>query len=624
MLIDTGTLIFHGKEGIDVKFLKGSIVLIFTILLLLALNPMALADSLDCTKCHGTTVSDFNVGLISRTAVCLTCHDGGGHAYWYDAQGYRRIPVYVSGSGYFSSTAAVQSTPGILHQKHSGSNSLAGKSGCEKCHQAAVCTSCHTNVSHNLHSTSVFKAVYTYQADGATWGLTGSTCGMSQCHNLMPGVVKINPDGSQLCVNCHPRFGAAAKDSSGHPQAAMDSAHIAPAADTLNIAGMPQTVTCQGCHNNNNLSTEHTNKGKDCSVCHNPVSPLPASLKTIVTSANGDQSKRACTKCHFNTNVLILQGEHQVYHIANQTGNLNIVGGPHASCDTCHARQDLWGTISALAVSNPKNYSCLDCHKSQNNLAPKHMASLDGQEMEVTGLHPGCTTCHTPGTETANKVNQITANLKNGAQSYDCIDCHNGAALDAGHAGTIDQNCTQVCHKSALTTEHLNNPVSQANNQSSPLTCSTCHRSTDTKIKLAITVGNTNCAACHDLAHNLHMVELVPADIPLYPGFEWSVPQLADIWANETWMPAGYAGGKLLISNRKTGISGQDVWLYYKQNMAAGLWTAPAVEPDAASNFFSAEFTKDKRKVTIFYYGGENHTAGPVPSTGYKIEILYK
>ncbi len=605
------------------KRLKFVIVTIITLAISILFTSAALAAGLDCTKCHGTVISDFDVPVISRTAVCKTCHGGGGHGSWYDAEGYYRVPVNIAGSGYFSSASAIQSPASTLHKIHSGENAQNSKSGCEKCHKPASCTSCHTNIPHTQHSTTVFQVAYFYQANGTAWPYTGSSCAISQCHNQMPSVVRTNTNGSQLCVNCHPRFGAAAKDSSGHPQAAMDSAHMAPAADTLNIAGMPQTVTCQGCHNNN-LSTEHTNKGKDCSVCHNPVSPLPASLKTIVTSANGDQSKRACTKCHFNTNVLILQGEHQVYHIANQTSNLIIVGGPHASCDTCHARQDLWGTISALAVSNPKNYSCLDCHKSQNNLAPKHMASLDGQEMEVTGLHPGCTTCHTPGTESANKVNQITADLKNGAQSYDCTDCHNGAALDAGHAGTIDQNCTQVCHKSALTTEHLNNPVSQANNQSSPLTCSTCHRSTDNKIKLAITIGNTNCAACHDLAHNLHMVELVPADIPLYPGFEWSVPQLADIWANETWMPAGYAGGKLLISNRKTGISGQDVWLYYKQNMAASLWTAPAAEPDAASNFFSAEFTKDQRKVTLFYYGGENHTTGPVPLSGYKVEVLYK
>jgi hypothetical protein len=280
-------------------------------------------------------------------------------------------------------------------------------------------------------------------------------------------------------------------------------------------------------------------------------------------------------------------------------------------------------SISELALTPTKTYSCLGCHNSDNNLAPKHKALLDGEEMELMELHIGCTTCHTPNTDYASKVSTIAANLDNGASTYECIECHSGAALDEGHTGVIDVNC-QSCHKAALTTEHLDNPITQVNNVSNPLTCSTCHKSSKTAVNLAIAVGNTNCLACHTQGHNFSMTQPVPTDIALYPGYEWSIPQPADIWANEAWMPAGYEGAKLLISNRRTDVTGADVWAYYKETMAANSWAGPAVDPDTGTNFFSAEFTKGKNRVTVFFYGGENHTPAPVVPTGYRLELLFK
>ncbi len=627
----------RGKQLEEGKTMKRGIfaLIILSLLLLLAIYPSvdASIDVKDCSLCHNTVVSDFKIPLMTRSGQCGSCHERAWHAQWTDPVTKRTSSaIYVPGVGYFKNAGTVNASSTTLHTAHSGNNSYAGRSDCNMCHGVASCTSCHTAVAHKQHSATAFSAPSFYQANGSKYSLTAMSCALSNCHQKMPAVVKTNPDGSELCIKCHPRLGATARDSTGHTQEAIDARHNAPVAGTLSISGVPQTVTCQGCHSNS-LSLEHADQGKDCLACHNPASPIPLSVKNVVTSANGDQNRRACSLCHFNANVLLFPTEHQFYHIANASNNLNVVGGPHTNCDTCHSKPlvvnvTVNGTVYQknlyeLARMTPKNYSCLDCHNTQNNLAPKHYAMFDGEPTEVTGLHPGCDTCHTPGTEFVNKVSGIITNLKNGAQTYDCTECHQGDILEKGHLGPLDDKCTQ-CHSKTLTQDHLKNPITQVNNQSNPLTCGTCHKSTSIEVRLAITTGNTNCSACHDSAHNMNIVPQVPSDIPLYTGYQWSIPEPADIWASEPWMPAGYEGARLVISNRSTSVTGEAVWNYYKQSMAANGWTLPATEPDAASNFFSAEFTKDKRKATIFFYGGEKHTASPLVSTGYRTEILYK
>jgi len=595
----------------------------------------------NCSICHGTYVSNFaflpnsavrrtaeidSTGKVTKYAACWVCHREGWHGL---ANFY-----FEKGSGYFRTKDSVYASPQTLHFAHDGyyggKNRAATASCAVRCHGTVNCTACHQQtIPHTLHGATAFPAPKYMLADGTSNTTRTVSCMLSQCHQSMPKVKTANTDGNQLCVNCHPRFGATARDDTGHAQTSIDARHVVPTVATLNFGSGPQTVTCQGCHSAD-LSVEHANKEKDCLVCHNPVSPIPSTVKNVVINANGDQKKRSCTQCHFNSGALVLPTEHRTYHIANKSNNLSIVGGPHANCDTCHGRQELWPTVYAMVYSSPKNYSCLDCHNVQNNLAPIHKATFEGELTGLTDLHQGCGTCHTPGTEFASKVGQIITSLKNGAQTYDCVDCHTGDTLDAGHTGIIDVKC-QSCHKVALTQEHLSNPITQVNNQANPLTCGTCHQSTNVKVRLAINTRNTNCAACHDQAHSFGIAQQVPADIPLYPGFEWSVSQPAEVWANETWMPAGYEGAQLIISNRRTGVTGPQVWDYYSQNMTvngwvyAGIeWAVTAVEPVTQTNFFTAEFTKDKRKVTVFFYGGENHSPTPVVSSGYRLELLYK
>lgn len=366
----------------------------------------------DCAICHSTMVSDFKVPLMTRTTQCSVCHGRAWHAKWKDpVTGISDYATYVPAVGYFKNPYSVNAAVYTLHEAHYGNNDYAGRSDCNACHGVAACSSCHNSVAHIKHSITDFKPLGFYQGDGKTFSYLSVSCTLSQCHQQMPSVKRINVDGGQLCINCHPRFGGSAKDSSGHPQ----------------------------------------------------------------------------------------------------------------------------------------------------------------------------------------------------------------TAINAAHAGQIDAYCTS-CHKSELIDEHLSNLTTQKNT----LACSTCHNSNDNGVKLAIADEKRNCTACHTQTHNFNITEQKPADIALYPGFEWSAPQPADVWANENWMPAGYQGGKLLISNRRKEVTGPGVWTYYKQNMTANGWTLPATEPNAASNFYTVQFTKGQNKVTIFFYGGENHTATPVASSGYRLEILYK
>lgn len=574
----------------------------------------------DCTLCHGTMISSFDIPQMARTTQCAVCHGRAWHAQWRDpVTGRTTGAAYVPGVGYFRTPATVNAAAYELHPAHSGNNAYAGRVDCSYCHGVAACNSCHTQVTHVQHGASAFTAPVFKQANGTKNLLTGMSCALSQCHQKLPAIRKTNSDGSQLCVNCHPRFGTSAADSQGHTQAGIDSAHAVPAGDSLNVDGLSQPINCQGCHNSS-LIVEHTNQNKDCLVCHSPASPIPAAVKSVVQNAKGDPSRRACTLCHFNAGVLAEPAGHPMYHNAAGSGNLKLVGGPHATCNTCHGKQELWPAILGMAKSNPKNYSCLDCHNVQYNLAPTHKAVFEGQETEITGLHSSCNVCHTPGTEAADRVGEIIGKLKAGSESYECTECHYGSKLNDAHNGVIDGNCTTTCHKAALIDEHLSNPVTQKNT----LTCGTCHLSSESAVKSTISTKNTDCSACHFQAHNINFAARIPSDITLYPGYLWSAPQPAEIWAGEAWFPQNYAGGRLVISNRRPAseVNGSQVWEFYKQNLVSAGWTAPVTEPDVSAAF-SAEFTKGQRKVTILFFAGDYSGAPSSVGQDYRMEVLY-
>lgn len=450
----------------------------------------------DCTLCHTTTVSDFKVPLMTRSNQCSTCHGRAWHAKWTDpVTGVSNYATYVNGVGYFKTADSVYAAANVLHDAHYGNNAYSGRSDCNSCHGVATCSSCHTNVNHTQHSTTAFTPPSFEQANGTISTLTSTSCALSQCHQQMPSIKRTNTDGSQICINCHPRFGATAKDSAGHDSVALETAHDTVLPGVLNFSTGLQTVDCSGCHVSN-LATEHSNRNQTCTACHNNQT-YPAVLP-IVKNANGIPANRACEKCHFNIGVIPVPGEHRLFHIATQANGLKVDGAPHANCNTCHQRttpvimQVASGTTSLaqLAGSTTKDYSCLSCHNgAPNPKAPIHQASYNGQAQNLTDFHPGCNTCHDPNVAYAkdstrkpsNDVNNIIA-TKNGV--YSCTDCH--INLAAGHQSKFSATGPLM----TTTDYHLD--------------CATCHKSSDPFVTAKITTlkgtSGYDCQTCHNIA----------------------------------------------------------------------------------------------------------------------------
>jgi hypothetical protein len=103
-------------------------------------------------------------------------------------------------------------------------------------------------------------------------------------------------------------------------------------------------------------------------------------------------------------------------------------------------------------------------------------------------------------------------------EMWDCIICHQpGSGIGGGsvtshdipelHKSTGDANCA-TCHAKSLTREHTRDGRTDLNNN--PITCNTCHKSTNPKVVKAISDKNTACSACHtNLDHeSLHTTQL--------------------------------------------------------------------------------------------------------------------
>lgn len=226
-----------------------------------------------------------------------------------------------------------------------------------------------------------------------------------------------------------------------------------------------------------------------------------------------------------------------------------------------------------------------------------------------------CDTCHL---SSDNIVQTAIAN-----HDTNCLACH--PALpdhDTPHNGGLDNNC-QTCHLPKLTQEHLDNPKTAAVHK---YDCKTCHSSSAARVQRAIVSGNISCAACHPTlpTHKVGIADQVPADIVLYPGFAWSNPMEAALFAGEPTIPYDYEQGRVVFSNRKTDVTCLQIRQYYKTEMAAAGWT---VGPDNDPPFMTSaviQFTKEDRKVFMRVFNTENVDGSGQQDLGYRIELWYE
>lgn len=254
--------------------------------------------------------------------------------------------------------------------------------------------------------------------------------------------------------------------------------------------------------------------------------------------------------------------------------------------------------------------TCNQCHAKSLTKEHARPGRADQNGNAIT-----CGTCHQ---STNPLVVSAIANHKR-----NCDACHQAADHEAVHKlNDFDAKC-QSCHNYTLTTEHLSNVTTAGKNFS----CATCHKNTNKEVKNTIAGSTVTCAGCHKTGHNMAMEAIVPADIPQYPGFKWSTPMAVSIFQGETTTTAGYETGQVVISNRLSSATVEQVWNFYNEQadtkMTAKGWIlkSGALAPGAVR--FSAEYEKAGRLVTIrSYKSALSDGSGPLSST--KIEIWYK
>ncbi|WP_461570010.1 Ig-like domain-containing protein [Thermincola ferriacetica] len=349
-------------------------------------------------------------------------------------------------------------------------------------------------------------------------------------------------------------------------------------------------ATCQQCH----ARTSHPMN--NCGKCHG----------TNLSLSNPTYPLDDCYKCHFNATTYPSAYHNQGLPVANPP----LHGAQDTdSCMECHGKTWTTGIPPVHSISDVSrrhtttSQGCTMCHAT--TLTREHVRRYDGNGNQLT-----CFTCHNnPDPQVQKAIAE-----KNSA----CSACH--LNLDAGgghpaHQNGLDAAC-QTCHSNTILGEQQ---FHQAKG------CNICHqKDAGETVKYAINTKNTNCLACHDQGHNLHMIAKEPADLPKYPGFTWSVPQKASIMAGEAWMPAEYAGvgGKLLISSRRSDVSAGELFNWYEEQMAQAGWEKVSGNI-APGNYMVMSYQKGNRHATVIIYNGEYHSA-QAPAIGFRIEILYK
>lgn len=356
---------------------------------------------------------------------------------------------------------------------------------------------------------------------------------------------------------------------------------------------------CNHCHSGYNEKT--------CGYCHNGdislwwdgdgwVRPNPDPDPTL--SAGQD-----CTYCHSGNNGGWTPSKYAASHYYWVKNIINSSVEPFKPLypDLSYIlRHDI------LPLHNIDKGSCNNCHSTY--LTREH------NRKDKNGEQITCATCHSSPEP---RVQQAIV-----SKNLDCLACHAQADHEAVHNNNLDSNC-QTCHKPTLTAEHLDNEKTTADKN---YTCETCHASTNKAVIRSISAGNISCAGCHSESktHNILFADEMPADIPLYTGFEWTLPIEASILTDDNLTGFEYASGQVVLSNRMTGVTAADIWGFYSGQLNTNGWSLSGA-PASGAQFFSAAFVKDSRQVTVNCYNTNTSDGTGTPvAAGYRLEIWYK
>jgi hypothetical protein len=166
------------------------------------------------------------------------------------------------------------------------------------------------------------------------------------------------------------------------------------------------------------------------------------------------------------------------------------------SCASCHV-----GIVAVHPMTK-----CESCHGANAPVGEPAYTSAD------TSAHTlGCSfeaPCHGGGGSFPHVL--WTDCTKCHSDAYPSIPKYHGAASAADHTSTSVFCTKSGCHSSSLTIEHYKRTANGA-----PLSCGTCHNSTDGAVIKAISSRTTACESCHDFSDASHPGTATPHAPPV-------------------------------------------------------------------------------------------------------------
>ncbi len=329
----------------------------------------------------------------------------------------------------------------------------------------------------------------------------------------------------------------------------------------------------------------------NCNKCHSPAT----------------HPMNNCSGCHdlgkFEP-AAVLAGGHGGFIVSDRRKLLSTA--PVGNCLACHSYTN----------------ECMGCHPSFHGISNPVLTPDPNPLWAADYIHDATRINNFVGKDNTYKCEMCHLQQQSyGRNWWPAIPQHNLSVFGTiySHQSTIGSGCLQ-CHDAALTREHYQ----RKGPAGLPLDCFTCHSSKDNTIRVAIKNRDTGCGACHKQAHNANLTPTIPAEIPLFNGFQWTPPIPLATWTGDTWVPAEFLpGGYRLISSRRSDVTADQVWNYYRSQLVAGGWTPFSPEPADNAKDFRVKFTKGQAGVLIWYYGGIYHSNDPVLPQGARIEIIY-
>jgi hypothetical protein len=202
----------------------------------------------------------------------------------------------------------------------------------------------------------------------------------------------------------------------------------------------------------NNYPDMKDSGASNCTTCH-PVSSFAGSngvledIHSKKLSFGGTHSKNRCENCH------------------------NYITVP-AGCSQCH------GDPNADWVGYAPHGSTPTIHYQPKNMDPYFPIRITENREQYD-----CIVCHQPGSQVKGYEGYLSTPTRI-LNNHDIPELHK----------TSDESCTK-CHAQSLTHEHARDE--RTDKDGNPITCHTCHQSTDTKVIQAIKDKNLSCSACH-------------------------------------------------------------------------------------------------------------------------------